>query len=86
MDRNSERSAAMYQQHLNEARAAQIQQDRRQEAAIERSLRAAADTDPADEISALKEQLPDPQPATLRRLLRALPVIGRRRASRTATD
>jgi hypothetical protein len=32
----------MYQQHLNEVRAAQIQQDRRREAASERSLREAS--------------------------------------------
>jgi hypothetical protein len=79
MDRNSERSAAMFQQHLNEVRAAQIQQDRRQEAAIERSLRVAADSDPADEIRG-------PRPGVLHRLLRALPVLRRLRAGRTTTD
>jgi hypothetical protein len=81
MDRNSERSAAMYQQHLNEVRAAQIQQDRRREAASERSLREASAVATEDEGAEMDERGVEPRPAGLRRLLHALRVLGRRRAT-----
>ena len=71
----------MYQQHLNEARAAQIQQDRRREAAVERSLREASALASEDEVADLDERGVEPRPAGLRRLLHTLHVLGRRGAT-----
>ena len=71
----------MYQQHLNEVRATQIQQDRRREAAVERSLREAGNLAAEDEVAGLDERGVEPRPAGLRRLLHALRVLGRRRAT-----
>ena len=72
----------MYQQHLNEVRASQIQQDRRREAAVERSLRAAGAPPSEEEIPAREERGAEPQPAGLRGLLRGLLMFRRGRARR----
>src|SRR4051812_26068069 len=63
----SERRSTMYQEYVNEARAAQYQQQCLREAATERSLRAPGDTEPEGAAAGARGRFAGQAPASRER-------------------